>query len=71
MLIRQIGLAHPQASEDGQRHFYGGIPGNHDHGGGNWYYSPDLEKEGWLCPALFKYFDEAPEKIYARFEAKD
>jgi hypothetical protein len=21
-------------------------------------------QEGWLCPALFKYFDEAPETIY-------
>ena len=39
-------------------------------GGGNWYYSPDLDMEGWLCPALFKYFDNAPEKIYAKFEAK-
>jgi hypothetical protein len=37
---------------------------------GNWYYSPDLDSEGWLCPALFKYFESAPEKIYARFESK-
>ena len=35
--------------------------------GGNWYYSPALEMEGWLCPALFKYFDSAPKKIYAQF----
>ena len=26
--------------------------------------------EGWLCPALFKYFDEAPDTIYVRFEPK-
>ena len=38
--------------------------------GGNWYYSPELDMEGWLCPAMFKYFDEAPEKIYARFKPK-
>ena len=35
--------------------------------GGNWYFSPDLNAAGWLCPALLKYFDEAPEKIYAQF----
>jgi len=34
--------------------------------GGNWYYSKDIDMEGWLCPALFKYFDNAPEKIYAQ-----
>ena len=37
---------------------------------GNWYYSSDLDAEGWLCPALFKYFDSAPEKIYAQFKQK-
>src|SRR6266404_3643474 len=26
--------------------------------GGNWYYSSTFEQEGWLCPALFKYFDK-------------
>lgn len=29
---------------------------------GNWY--SDGEREGWLCPALFKYFDKAPEQIF-------
>jgi hypothetical protein len=24
--------------------------------GGNWYYSDKYQMEGWLCPALFKYF---------------
>jgi hypothetical protein len=37
--------------------------------GGNWYRAEDLEMEGWLCPALLKYFDEPPREIYARFEA--
>ena len=38
--------------------------------GGNWYYSPQLEMEGWLCPALFKYFAHAPEEIYIQVKAK-
>ncbi len=38
--------------------------------GGNWYYSPALDMEGWLCPALFHYFHAAPEKIYAQCQAK-
>jgi hypothetical protein len=38
--------------------------------GGNWYYSSDLDAEGWLCPALFKYFEAAPRKIYAQFMAR-
>jgi len=37
--------------------------------GGNWYYSEDLKMEGWLCPALFKYYKKAPEEIYAKAEA--
>jgi hypothetical protein len=37
---------------------------------GNWYYSSELEMEGWLCLALFKYFDSAPKKIYAQFRSK-
>jgi hypothetical protein len=38
--------------------------------GGNWYYSPDDQIEGWLCPALFKYFEQAPKEIYVRAEPK-
>src|SRR5262245_15355168 len=33
---------------------------------GNWYFSPKFGMEGWLCPALFKYFEKAPERIYAQ-----
>ena len=36
--------------------------------GGNWYYSEDFQIEGWFCPALLKYFEEAPEEIYVKFE---
>jgi hypothetical protein len=38
--------------------------------GGNWYYAEVLDMEGWLCPALFKYFDEAPALIYAQFKRR-
>ena len=37
---------------------------------GNWYYSADLDLEGWLCPALFRYFEVAPKEIYAQFKPK-
>lgn len=37
--------------------------------GGNWYASEALGLEGWLCPALLKYFDRAPRHLYAKFEA--
>src|SRR5687768_15920690 len=37
--------------------------------GGNWYYSPQYQMEGWLCPALFKYLKEAPRELYGRAEA--
>jgi len=38
--------------------------------GGNWYYCPRFDMEGWLCPALFKYFEEAPKELYGQAEAK-
>src|SRR5436305_15241132 len=33
--------------------------------GGQWYRWTATGQEGWLCPALFKYFDEAPPRLYA------
>ncbi len=36
--------------------------------GGNWYYSDEFKMEGWLCPALFKYFPTAPREIYVKVE---
>jgi hypothetical protein len=36
---------------------------------GNWYYSPELDMESWLCPALLRYFAEAPQAIYAQARA--
>ena len=38
--------------------------------GGTWYYSRELDMEGWLCPALFKYFESAPETLYAQFKPR-
>lgn len=39
--------------------------------GGNWYEvdTPIGKAEGWLCPALFKYFERAPENLYVRVTA--
>jgi len=36
--------------------------------GGNWYYSDQFKMEGWLCPALFRYFPRAPREIYVKVE---
>lgn len=38
--------------------------------GGNWYYSDEFRMEGWLCPALLKYFSDAPNEIYVKVEPK-
>ncbi len=35
---------------------------------GNWYRWNEME--GWLCPALFRYFDTAPPKLYAQVKPK-
>ena len=36
--------------------------------GGNWYAlkseKEDFAMKGWLCPALYKYFDVAPKQLY-------
>ncbi len=38
-------------------------------GEGNWYYSAELGMEGWLCPALLRYFTEAPRNLYVQIKA--
>lgn len=38
--------------------------------GGNWYISPEFDMEGWLCPALFKYFESAPKRLFVQAKAK-
>lgn len=37
---------------------------------GTWYTWPEKNVEGWLCPALFKYFPEAPTEIYVQLHPK-
>jgi hypothetical protein len=39
-------------------------------GSGNIYYSSELDAEGWLCPALLRYFDDRPPEIYVQIKAK-
>jgi hypothetical protein len=39
--------------------------------GGHWYYSGRFKMEGWLCPALLKYFPTAPREIYVKVEPKN
>lgn len=36
--------------------------------GGNWYKADEPPMEGWLCPALFRYFDAAPPELYVKAE---
>jgi len=38
--------------------------------GGNWYKWEERGMEGWLCPALFKYFESAPKEIYVKVSPK-
>nr|WP_286004655.1 DUF6717 family protein [Geitlerinema calcuttense] len=35
---------------------------------GNWYRWSERDLEGWLCPALFHYFNDTPIKIYCKAE---
>jgi hypothetical protein len=38
--------------------------------GGNVYYAQQLDAEGWLCPALMRYFDRTPAEIYVQVKPK-
>ncbi len=38
-------------------------------GGGNYYAFDDPPMEGWICPAMFKYYDKAPAQLYVKAEA--
>jgi len=37
---------------------------------GNWYAMSDPPLEGWLCPALSRYFVLAPRELYVKAESK-
>jgi hypothetical protein len=34
--------------------------------GGNWYQLAGTDTQGWLCPAMFKYFAEAPSSLFVK-----
>lgn len=36
--------------------------------GGNYYRLDDPPMEGWICPALFKYYDRAPPELYVKVD---
>ena len=36
--------------------------------GGNYYALDDPPMEGWICPAMFKYYSTAPANLYVRAE---
>lgn len=38
---------------------------------GNVYRCEELGSEGWLCPALLRYFDSPPMEIYAQAKARN
>jgi hypothetical protein len=37
-------------------------------GSGNYYRLEEPPMEGWICPALFKYYETAPEELFVRAE---
>ena len=38
---------------------------------GNYYYCKELDLEGWLCPALLKYYKDPPLYIFIKAEKKE
>ena len=38
--------------------------------GGAWYWSAEIGMEGWLCSALFRYFDQAPEALHVQLKPR-
>jgi hypothetical protein len=40
-----------------------------EEGGGNVYAWKEKGMQGWLCPALLKYFEEAPAKLHIQVKA--
>lgn len=39
--------------------------------GGNYYRLEDPPLEGWLCPAMFRYYTEAPRELYVKAEPRN
>src|SRR5438309_31951 len=40
-----------------------------EQGSGNVYHSADMDKEGWLCPALLRYFESPPRHLFVQVKA--
>lgn len=38
--------------------------------GGNYYRLDGTKKQGWLCPAMFHYYQTAPKELYVKAEPK-
>jgi hypothetical protein len=38
--------------------------------GGNYYRLDDPPLEGWICPALFKYYERAPAELYVKADPR-
>jgi len=38
--------------------------------GGNYYQLEGTSMEGWICPAMFRYYSKAPANLYVKAEAK-
>jgi hypothetical protein len=38
--------------------------------GGNYYKLDDPPMEGWICPAMFRYYQKAPKELYVKAELK-
>jgi hypothetical protein len=38
--------------------------------GGNYYRFADSPMEGWICPALFKYYSAPPKELYVKADPK-
>ena len=36
--------------------------------GGNWYRTEEPPIEGWLCPAMFEFFETTPDEIFVKAE---
>lgn len=43
---------------------------NRHEAGGAYYDEVNTNEQGWLCPALFLYYKEAPQAIFARYALK-
>ena len=79
-VVGRAGIDLAQARRDGFRLLFSAapFPGSQEkaarirpEAGGWWYRTGAPELDGWLCPAMFNYFDEAPERLFVKAEVID